>query len=473
MINSLMDAETARGVPAFAARRVWFMRSKERMNLWHAPAVDETIPLNGPALTSLDLPGLGLRVAEGPDTGVAADLASRTLRIGTASDNDLVLTDPAVSRHHCEIRVEHEHAWLQDSESTNGTVLNGVRVKLARVEPGMRIQIGETTLQLVVGAERVQIPISTRSELAGLVGKSLAMRELYATLERAAPTDASVLLHGETGTGKELAAEAIHLASKRSDGPFVIVDCGAIPPTLFESELFGHKRGSFTGAVSDRIGLLQQASGGTVFLDEIGELAPELQPKLLRALERRHVRPVGGSGNVDIDVRVVAASHRNLVEEVNKGTFREDLYFRLAVVRVSLPPLRARREDIPMLIRLFVSRLAPDRMGDVPTLVAALEHRSFTGNVRELRNAVEEHLILGHSAPFLGGSPVADASSGLPDAVFSRDYKEASEMAARAFQKEYVTRLLRRTDGNVSEAARAAGMSRRYLQTIMSRLGIG
>lgn len=439
------------------------------MALW---GVDQTIPLDGPSLTSLELPGLGLRVVDGADAGAAADLTSRTLRIGSASDNDLVLADPAVSRHHCEIRVEHEHAWLHDSESTNGTVLNGVRVKQARIEPGMRIQVGETVLQLVAGAQRVQIPVSNRSELGGLVGKSLAMRELYATLERAAPTDASVLLHGETGTGKELAAEAIHLCSKRSDGPFVIVDCGAIPPTLFESELFGHKRGSFTGAVADHVGLLQQANGGTVFLDEIGELAPELQPKLLRALERRHLRPVGSTSNVDIDVRVVAASHRNLVEEVNKGTFREDLYFRLAVVRVGLPPLRARREDIPMLVRLFVSRLAPERMSELPSLIAALEHRSFTGNVRELRNAVEEHLILGHSAPIAGRSTVPEAASGLPDAVFSRDYKEASEMAARAFQKEYVKRLLQRTDGNVSEAARQAGMSRRYLQTIMSRLGI-
>ncbi len=431
--------------------------------------MDQTVPLDQNTLTSLELPGLGLRVVEGSDPGASVQLASRVLRVGIAKDNDLVLSDPSVSRHHFEIEVQHEHAWITDLESTNGTAVDGVQVKRARVQPGMRIQVGETVLQLVA-ATRVEIPVSTRSEYEGLVGKSLPMRELYAMLERAAPTDASVLLHGETGTGKELAAEAIHLTSKRESGPFVIIDCGAIPPTLFESELFGHKRGAFTGAVADHVGLLKQADGGTVFLDEIGELAPELQPKLLRALERRHVRPVGSTQSVDIDVRVVAASHRNLVEEVNRGTFREDLYFRLAVVRVSLPSLRSRREDIPVLVRLFVSKLAPDRVSEVPSIVQALEHRSFTGNVRELRNAVEEHLILGHSAPILGRAP--EATSGLPDAVFSRAYKEASEMAATAFQREYVKRLLLRTEGNVSAAAREAGMSRRYLQTIMSRLGL-
>ena len=204
-------------------------------------------------------------------------------------------------------------------------------------------------------------------------------------------------------------------------------------------------------------------------MDEIGELAPELQPKLLRALERGQVRPVGATEHVDVDVRIVAATHRNLVEEVNKGTFREDLYFRLAVVRVALPPLRARREDLPILVRLFVSRLAPDRMSELPEILAALEHRSFSGNVRELRNAVEEHLILGHSQPVAAPS---DDAGGLPESVFTCEYKTASDLAARAFQREYVERLLIRTDGNVSEAARRAGMSRRYLQTLMSRLGL-
>jgi len=318
------------------------------------------------------------------------------------------------------------------------------------------------------------IPISQRESFGGLVGRSLGMRELYAMLERAAPTDASILLHGETGTGKELAAEAIHDASPRASGPFVVVDCGAIPPSLFESELFGHVRGAFSGAVGDRVGLLAEASGGTVFLDEIGELAPELQPKLLRALERRQVRPVGSSRAIDIDVRVIAATHRDLQAEVNRGSFREDLYFRLAVVRLAIPPLRERRDDVPALVRLFVERMAPERLDEIPAILEHLRHRTFPGNVREVRNAVEELLILGRAGEWRAATSASEASGtlGPPDAIYELPYKEASEVMLRRFQQEYVERLLARTSQNVSSAARDAGMSRRYLQTIMARLGL-
>ncbi|MGE0784351.1 MAG: sigma 54-interacting transcriptional regulator [Sandaracinaceae bacterium] len=435
---------------------------------------DRTIPLRADEI-ALELPGLRIAVASGVDAGREAALTARSLRVGTAPDNDLVLTDPSVSRHHFELRLHEEQPWVIDAGSTNGTFINGVRVHRALAAHGSRIDVGSTSIHVVASAQPVQIPISKRGAFGGLVGKSLAMRELYALLERAAPTDASVLLHGETGTGKELVAEAIHEASRRADGPFVIVDCGSIPPALFESELFGHKRGSFTGAIADRTGLLVEANGGTIFLDEIGELAPDLQPKLLRALERRQVRPVGATQPVDVDVRVVAASHRNLIEEVNRGAFREDLYYRLAVVRIEVPALRVRRDDIKELVRLFVSRIAPDREDEAASIAASLEHRSFPGNVRELRNAVEEHLILGHSRPGLG-APAARAvggTGGLPDSVYELAYKDASELAAAEFQREYVHRLLARANGNVSAAAREAGMSRRYLQTLMSRLGLG
>jgi DNA-binding NtrC family response regulator len=346
-----------------------------------------------------------------------------------------------------------------------------VRVLSAVAEAGRRVTLGDTTLELSDPAEAPRVELAGTDRFGGLVGSSLLMRELYAILERAAGSDASVLLHGETGTGKELAAEAIHEESSRRDGPFVVVDCGAIPSTLFESELFGHVRGAFTGAIRDQTGLLVQASGGTIFLDEIGELLPELQPKLLRALERREVRPVGAGRSVGIDVRVIAATHRDLPTEVNRGTFREDLYFRLAVLRVRLPPLRARSEDVPRLVRLFVDRLAPERADDADEITATLAHRSFPGNVRELRNAVEELLVLGG---FARRQPpgATRAEAGFAEELFDLSYKEASDAALQRFQREYVARLLARTSGNVSLAAREADMSRRYLQTLVARLGL-
>ena len=434
---------------------------------------ENTTPLDSRNI-SLTLPGAVLEVVEGPDAGRSATLTGRTLRVGTAPDNHLVLTDPAVSRRHMELRLLADGIWLVDLGSMNGTFANGLRIEKAAPFENLRIAIGQSSLRFAHSPRLVMIPISQRESFGGLVGRSLGMRELYAMLERAAPTDASILLHGETGTGKELAAEAIHDASPRASGPFVVVDCGAIPPSLFESELFGHVRGAFSGAVGDRVGLLAEASGGTVFLDEIGELAPELQPKLLRALERRQVRPVGSSRAIDIDVRVIAATHRDLQAEVNRGSFREDLYFRLAVVRLAIPPLRERRDDVPALVRLFVERMAPERLDEIPAILEHLRHRTFPGNVREVRNAVEELLILGRAGEWRAATSASEASGtlGPPDAIYELPYKEASEVMLRRFQQEYVERLLARTSQNVSSAARDAGMSRRYLQTIMARLGL-
>ena len=430
---------------------------------------EKTAPMAPPSL-ALTLPGALLEVLEGPDAGKSAALAGRTLTVGTAPDNDLVLSDAAVSRHHVELRVGADGVWLVDLGSTNGTFANGLRIEKVAVHDSLRIELGQSTLRFSALQRPVTIAISQRTALGGLVGRSLAMRELYAKLERVAPTDASILLSGETGTGKELVAEAIHGASRRADSPFVVVDCGAIPPLLFESEMFGHVRGAFSGAVADRTGLLAEANGGTLFLDEIGELAPELQPKLLRALERRQIRPVGSSRTIDIDVRIVAATHRDLQAEVNRGTFREDLYFRLAVVRLAVPPLRDRRDDLAMLARLFVERIDPSRGEEVHAIVEHLRHRSFPGNVRELRNAVEELLILGLPAAERA-APSLEAPH-VPERLYELPYREASEVAAQHFQREYLARLLERCAHNVSSAAREAGMSRRYLQTMMVRLGL-
>jgi DNA-binding NtrC family response regulator len=432
---------------------------------------EKTTPLDARHL-AISLPGAVIEVVEGPDTGRSAALTGRTLRVGTAHDNDLVMTDVSISRHHVELRLAADGVWVVDLGSTNGTFANGLKIEKAAAHHDLRIVIGQSALRFSQSASSVSIPISNRDRFGGLVGRSLAMRELYAMLERAAPTDASILLHGETGTGKELAAEAIHGASARADGPFIVVDCGAIPVNLFESEMFGHVRGSFSGAIGNRTGLLEEANGGTVFLDEIGELAPELQPKLLRALERRQIRPVGSSRTVDVDVRVVAATHRDLQAEVNHGSFREDLYFRLAVVRLTIPPLRDRRDDLNALIRLFVERMAPARVSEVPSFIDHLRHRSFPGNVRELRNAVEELLILGRANEFRTETPSEPTAPSLPDAIYEMPYKEASEAMLRTFQRDYVERLLTRTNNNVSTAAREAGMSRRYLQNLMARLAL-
>jgi DNA-binding NtrC family response regulator len=429
------------------------------------PMTDGTIP-EAASARSLFLPSLSLLVIEGPDRGVSARMTGRRFAIGTASDNDLALTDRGVSRHHLVLESGPDGVTVIDLGSTNGTRLDGVRVVRAIAEPRQRIAIGATVLSIESASAPVEIPLSSRESMGGLVGRSAEMRELYTVLERAASSDASVLLHGETGTGKELAAEAIHEASSRREGPFVAIDCGAIPATLFESELFGYTKGAFTGASRDHTGLLLEAHGGTVFLDEIGELAPELQPKLLRALERRQVRPVGASAPVDFDVRIVAATHRDLAAEVNRGTFREDLYFRLAVLRVFMPPLRARREDVALLVRFFVERLAPGRAGEADRIADVLRHRSFPGNVRELRNAVEETLVLGGTFGRRSETPAS------PEALYSLAYKDASEAALEAFQRDYLGRLMSRTKGNVSLAAREADMSRRYLQTLLQRLGL-
>jgi DNA-binding NtrC family response regulator len=327
--------------------------------------------------------------------------------------------------------------------------------------------------------EPVVVPLSTRDRYGGLLGQSAAIREAFAVLERAAPTEATVLIEGETGTGKELAAEALHAHSSRADGPFVAIDCGAIAPSLMESELFGHVRGAFTGAAADRKGIFEEADGGTLMLDEVGELPLDLQPKLLRALEKREVRRVGASAARKIDVRVVAATNRDLRAEIERGTFREDLYFRLAVVTVRLPPLRARPDDIPMLVRHFVRCLAPDAPPPSAELVAALASRPWPGNVRELKNAVERALAMATpvepgSAP--GAVPAAESAGTLPGAMESLlrlPIKDAVERWTETFERAYLEDVLRRSGGSVSGAARLAGVNRRFVQRLMRRHGMG
>ena len=303
-----------------------------------------TTVLEGSGQT-IPLAGIDLVVIEGADRGVRAGVGAGITRIGTSASSHLRLTDRTASRVHCELRLRNRAVQIVDAGSTNGTFVEGVRIADAELPPGAVVRVGTTAIRIEAANAPTRVPISSRDHFGELLGASLAMRRVYAMLERVAATDTTVLIHGETGTGKELAARAVHEASRRARGPFVAVDCGAIAESLIESELFGHVRGAFSGAHAERRGLFEEADGGTLFLDEIGELPLSLQPRLLRVLEAREVRRVGANASRPIDVRVLAATNRSLAQSVNDGTFREDLYYRLAVVEVELPPLRARRDD--------------------------------------------------------------------------------------------------------------------------------
>jgi DNA-binding NtrC family response regulator len=417
-----------------------------------------------------------LAVVDGPSRGARATVGSEIARVGTADGNDLVLADRTVSRFHCELSVRGEAIVIRDCGSTNGTLIDGVRVREAEIPPGTLVRIGGSAFRVELGDEPAFIEVSGRTSFGELVGASVEMRRVYAILERIAHNDATVLVQGETGTGKDVLARSLHAASPRAGGPFVAVDCGAIPEHLVESELFGHVRGAFTGATADRKGVFEEADGGTLFLDEIGEMPIALQPKLLRAIESRSIRRVGSSASRTVDVRIVAATNRSLAGSINQGTFREDLYYRLAVVELRLPPLRARRDDIPALATHFFRRFA-GQDGELPAeLVASLLGRGWPGNVRELKNYIERAVSLGTIAP----RPAEAAGAAGPatlDAIESLvalhlPLKEARRAWTESFELVYVRAMLRSVGGNVTRAAERAGVSRRFLQRMVARLGI-
>ncbi|HEX7600385.1 MAG TPA: sigma 54-interacting transcriptional regulator, partial [Polyangiaceae bacterium] len=344
---------------------------------------------DGPIETRAATPSLGagsglvLTVLSGARKGYARPLGDRC-SIGKAPENDLVLSDDTVSRKHCELVREGSSVRVRDLESTNGVRVDGTRVKDAVLSPGAILKVGEVEIAVRPAEKRQDILPSEKSSFGPALGQSLAMRTIFGVLERIAPTEATVLLMGETGTGKDVLARAIVEHSSRKNGPFVVVDCGAVSYSLLESELFGHERGAFTGAVASRQGAFELADGGTLFLDEIGELPLDVQPKLLRVLETREFRRVGGNKPLKTDVRVIAATKRDLEREVRAGKFREDLYFRLAVVPLTVPPLRTRREDIPVLAR---SVLAAAAQGQEPLPItddalSALSAHDWPGNVR-------------------------------------------------------------------------------------------
>ena len=413
--------------------------------------------------------GFKITVIDGTERGRVWKSAGDRCSIGSHHTNDVIVEDATVSRFHCEIVVEAQGTRVRDQASRNGTIVDGLRVDSAWLKNGSLIRLGRAVLRFDLLAEHNALRLSARERFGALIGDSVAMRATFALLERAASSAATVLLEGETGTGKGAAAEAIHQEGARRDRPFVVVDASVIPANLLEAELFGHERGAFTGADVRRIGAFEEARGGTVFLDEIGEISLELQPKLLRVLESREVRRIGQNGVRLVDVRLIAATNRDLRAEVNAGRFRADLYFRLAVLKIPMPPLRARPEDVPTLARGLLDDLGATRPQAAALLTAetllALTHAAWPGNVRELRNYLERCLVMQDRLP------IGDSSASSP-ADAPAGYADARRLALESFEREFVVSLLAAHGGKVTAAARAAGMARVYLYRLMRRHGL-
>jgi DNA-binding NtrC family response regulator len=429
-------------------------------------------------------------VLDGVDQGQRVDLLpGQAVSVGSSPDNQLRLNDMTVSRYHVELTLRRGSVEVRDLDSMNGTYIGDVRVDKAFVRPGTTLSVGSASVQIQEYAEgaapaEARADLDSMTDAPGLIAKSPAMRRVARTIARLARSNVTVLLHGETGTGKEVLARALHDLSDRRDKPFEVVDCGSMAPTLIASELFGHERGAFTGAHGERAGAFERGHGGTVFLDEIGELPLDLQPMLLGVLERRRFKRVGGTRERAVDVRVVAATHRDLRNATNTGTFRADLYFRLAVARVVIPPLRERPEDIEPLVRRFAEQLSGDPNSqpfDRATLTA-LETHHWSGNVRELRNVVESAVALG-ALNLEAAQDAAGASEGgmLPAIVGGPEgapplidlpYREARARAVVAFERAYLGQLTDACGQNASEAARRARMDRPYLLSLLRKHGL-
>ena len=435
-----------------------------------------------------------------PDGTVAEYIFDQpTMTLGALEDNDLVLDDDKVSRYHARIYQEGDDFLIEDLKSSTGTWLNKVRVRDAYLKSGSTIRLGNTQLRFSVLSEKVEIQPSQQGELGGIVGTSEAMRRIFGVIEKVAPTGATIVLEGETGTGKEVVARTIHQHSQRANQTFIVFDCGAVQQNLIESELFGHEKGSFTGALANRQGLFEMAHGGTLFLDEIGELALDLQPKLLRALEQREIRRVGGNRPIKIDVRVLAATNRDLAQEVKAGRFREDLFYRLGVVRMKLPPLRERREDIVPLGRHMLRTGAFNRTaagqrvkGLSHDAVRALMAYDWPGNVRELGNVIERacsfaegDLIGADDLPeHIGGSSLVrprkvetQATEPLAPTTaaplnLDQTFKVAKEAWLGAFERDYLAALLARHAGNLSQAAREAEVDRKHFRRLARKYNL-
>ena len=413
-----------------------------------------------------------LEVVAGPDAGKRIELAQPTIMIGRASA-DLTINDPKVSGLHCELRLQADGYRIRDLDSTNGTHVKGVRITDGFIPPGATIQLGKSAVVFDPLDDAVQVPLWHEARLHSLIGGSASMRHLFDLINRFARSDATVLIQGETGAGKEGVADAIHQCSPRAGGPFVVLDCSAIPEQLFEDQIFGHEQGAFTGAGRATVGVFEAAHGGTLFLDEIGELPLDVQSKLLRAVETRKVRRIGSTKVIASDVRIIAATNRDLATEVNRGTFRSDLFYRLSVAKLAVPALRERREDIPLLIEHFLRQLAAThRDPRLPEDFAARAQRhAWPGNVRELRNAVERAVLLPNH-PTLGFEAPPRKPSQFGEVDIDIPFKVAKQQLVDEFDRKYLEALLEAHDNNISAAARAAGIERMSIYKMIRRLGL-
>ncbi|MFO0586283.1 MAG: sigma 54-interacting transcriptional regulator [Polyangiaceae bacterium] len=441
-------------------------------------ALDARFTLTDFRPRSVKVPDLRIAVSLPDGSAVEAPLGLDPVTVGTAEDCDLVLADPRVSRRHCRLTLVERGVLLEDLDSKNGTLLGDTNVLRALVAPETPVLLGGSRLVVRIAGEPSVLDLHPVAHFGGAIGSSLAMRALFARLQRASASQETILLLGESGTGKEVLARAVHDTSPRRDGPFVVLDCSAVAPNLVEDELFGHAKGAFTGAQAARPGVFEQASAGTLFIDEIGELPLELQPKLLRALETRQARRIGALAKeaFDFDCRIVAATHRDLRALVAEGKFRSDLYYRLQVLEMRVPPLREHKEDIPLLVeRLLAASTPPRRVEELPAnTMAMLTAHDWPGNVRELRNAVARLVVLADLGDLKEAPSTPNAPSGEADlgALLAMPLRDARSAVIERFEYNYLRATLRRNGGNVIRAAEAMGVTRQLVYKMMARYGI-
>jgi len=455
-----------------------------------------TVEIEGFPAGTFPTPRCTFDVLDGHGKGEHLNFKKTVIRVGSDVLNDIVLSDPTVSRRHAEIRYEDGAYRLVDLGSTNGTFVDDKRINDVYLETVTNLSFGKTPVAFEAHIEGKAIEPSPSNRYGHIVGQNAGLRQIFAVIDKVAPSNLHVVITGETGTGKELFARAIHEGSRRAEHPLVIFDCSAFPPTLLESELFGHEKGSFSGATQQHQGVFERADKGTLFLDELGEMSVELQPKLLRAIETGEFRRVGGTKSIQTNVRVVAATNRDLEDWITEGRFRRDLYYRLAQVRFRLPPLRERLDDIPLLIESFMESArkglsATSKTQITPQAIALMQSYSWPGNIRELKNLVERGVTLCDderiTAAFvqdeLGLAPGAalvereEDDSVLPPILEGEDgelipLREAKDQLVADFEKKYLEKLLGKHKQNISAAAREAQVDRRHFYRLLKKYGL-